>query len=129
LFPFFNKDCLRAGDVIAGSWVLETPRHKLQQAMSLEEPSGDSGKPPAAYRFDEAELLVYGEYEVQTLERVLRENRKEALVAVYEAICIKIGRQAVDADAREFLEAYYTQLRALLEANMRMGQRKADKHS
>jgi uncharacterized RDD family membrane protein YckC len=129
LFPFFNKDRLRAGDIIAGSWVLETPRRKLEQAMSVEQPSSDTGKPVAGYRFDDAELLVYGEYEVQTLERVLRENRKEALAAVRDAICLKIGREVVDGDPREFLEAYYTQLRALLEASMRMGQRKPDKHS
>jgi len=129
LFPFFNKDCLRAGDIIAGSWVLETPRRKLEQAMSVEGPSPAGGKPVAAYRFSDAELAVYGEYELQTLERVLRENRKEALAAVREAICLKIGREAGAGEPRAFLEAYYTQLRALLEANMRMGQRKADKHS
>ncbi|MDG2003990.1 MAG: RDD family protein [Novosphingobium sp.] len=129
LFPFFNKDCLRAGDVIAGSWVLETPRRKLETAMSVEKPSSDSGGPAVDYSFDEAELMVYGEYEVQTLERVLRENRKEALSAVRDAICLKIGREPNETDPRAFLEAYYNQLRALLEANMRMGQRKADKHS
>lgn len=130
LFPFFNKDRLRAGDIIAGSWVLETPRRKLEQVMSVAEASGGVVKPVlATLRFDDTELAAYGEYELQTLERALRENRKEALVAVRDAICLKIGREALDDDPRAFLEAYYTQLRALLESNMRMGQRKADKHS
>ena len=35
LFPFFNRDRLRAGDLIAGSWVLEAPKRKLEAAMSL----------------------------------------------------------------------------------------------
>jgi len=129
LFPFFNKDRLRAGDIIAGSWVLEAPKHKLEQAMSLEDGSQATGVPGAAITFDPEELAVYGEFELQTLERVLREGRKETMEAVRDAICVKIGRQAGEGDARAFLDAYYTQLRALLEANMRMGERKPDKHS
>ena len=30
LFPFFNKDRLRAGDLIAGSWVDEAPKSRLE---------------------------------------------------------------------------------------------------
>lgn len=126
LFPFFNKDRLRAGDLIAGSWVVEAPRVKLQAAMSAASQSRPSGF-TAGYRFGEAELSVYGEYELQTLERVLRDNRPEALRPVYEAICAKIGWTAGDGDEKTFLEAYYTQLRARLESGMRLGKRKADK--
>jgi uncharacterized RDD family membrane protein YckC len=126
LFPFFNKDRLRAGDLIAGSWVVEAPRVKLQAAMSAASKAQPSGF-TAGYRFGEAELSVYGEYELQTLERVLRDNRPEALRPVYEAICAKIGWTAGGGDEKAFLEAYYTQLRARLESGMRMGKRKADK--
>ena len=79
------------------------------------------------YRFGAAELGIYGEYELQTLERVLRDGRAEAIAAVHEAICRKIGWNPGNGDERAFLEAFYTQLRARLEAGMRMGQRKADK--
>ncbi len=128
LFPFFNKDRLRAGDLIAGSWVVEAPKRKLEQAMSVGESArGTSAMTGAAYHFGEAELAAYGEYELQTLERVLRENRDEALVSVHEAICRKIGWNPGAGDERAFLEAYYTQLRARLEAGMRFGNRKADK--
>jgi uncharacterized RDD family membrane protein YckC len=128
LFPFFNRDRLRSGDLIAGSWVLEAPKHKLQAAMSLGEAArGTSNTTGAAYHFGEAELAIYGEYELQTLERVLRENRSEAQTAVAEAICRKIGWHPGAGDERAFLEAYYTQLRARLESGMRMGNRKADK--
>ena len=126
LFPFFNRDRLLAGDLIAGSWVVEKPRRALEGAMSASAPST---APRHAYRFGEAELAVYGEYELKTLERVLRENRPEALGEVYQAICRKIGWTPGDDDARHFLEAYYAALRARLEAGMRMGVRKADKHA
>lgn len=131
LFIVFNRDRLRAGDVIAGTWVVEAPKRKLEAAMSTSAvaASATSQTTGAAYRFGEAELAIYGEYELQTLERVLRENREEALIAVHEAICRKIGWNPGAGDERAFLEAYYTQLRARLESGMRMGKRKADKHT
>ncbi len=129
-FPFFNKDRLRAGDIVAGSWVVETPRRKLEDAMTkAREARVQSGVAGVAYRFSDEDLSVYGEYELQTLERVLRDDRREGLESVYAAICNKIGWSAGAGDEREFLEAYYVQLRARLEANMRLGKRKADKFS
>lgn len=125
LFPCFNKDRLRAGDVIAGTWVLEAPKSKLEAAMSLGKVV--SVATGTQYRFGEAELSIYGEYELQTLERVLREGRREAMEAVHEAICRKIGWDPGSGDERAFLQAFYTQLRARLESGMRFGQRKADK--
>ena len=126
-FPFFNHDRLRAGDLIAGSWVVEAPKRRLEAAMSARDAAAAADARPA-FAFSEAELAVYGEYELQTLERVLRENRAEAMAAVHAAICRKLGRPAEETgDHRAFLEAYYTQLRARLEAGMRMGRRKADK--
>jgi uncharacterized RDD family membrane protein YckC len=131
LFPLFNRDRLRAGDLIAGSWVVEAPKRKLEAAMSAPRRAVAPGamlEPVSLYRFGELELAVYGEYELQMLERVLRENRPEALQQVYEAICRKIGWiPGGSGDARPFLEAYYTALRARLETGMRLGKRKADK--
>lgn len=126
LFPFFNRDRLRAGDLVAGTWVVEAPRRKLEAVLSTT--PTHSAATGAQYRFGEAELAIYGEFELQTLERVLREDRPEALVAVHTAICRKIGWEPGAGDERAFLEAYYTQLRARLESGMRLGQRKADKH-
>ncbi len=131
LFPCFNRDRLRAGDLIAGSWVVEAPKRRLEAALSAfgsaGEAKGISRHEGTIYRFGGAELSVYGEYELQTLERVLRDNRPEALVAVHETICHKIGWDPGGGDERAFLEAYYTQLRARLESAMRLGKRKADK--
>ncbi|ANU08798.1 RDD family protein [Paraurantiacibacter namhicola] len=126
LFPFFNRDNLRAGDLVAGTWVVEAPRAKLEEALSLRI---DAEAQPELhnYRFGEAELSIYGEHELQVLERVLREDRPEALREVMEAICRKLGWEAGSGDERAFLEAFYAALRAHLEQGMRFGKRKADK--
>ncbi|MBO9518349.1 MAG: RDD family protein [Porphyrobacter sp.] len=121
LFPFFNRDALRAGDLIAGTWVVEAERHKLPEAMSL------TPRKPGAYRFGEAELSVYGEHELQVLEGVLRNDNPEAQRKVVEAICRKIGWEPGHGDDRQFLEAFYEALRSRLESGMRFGKRKKDK--
>ncbi len=123
LFPFLNRDALRAGDLVAGTWVIETRRAKLARAMSV------GATPPAEYAFGEKALSTYGERELQVLERVLREDRPEALRQVTETICGKFGWTAGQGDEREFLEAFYAALRARLEAEMRFGRRKKDKFS
>lgn len=118
-FPFFNRDRMRAGDLIAGTWVVETHKPKLLPVIAQDTP---------AYRFGEAELAIYGEHELQTLERVLRDDRADTLVAVAQAICTRIGWTAPgSAETRPFLQAFYTQLRARLEGGLRFGKRKADK--
>lgn len=124
LFPFFNRDALRAGDVIAGTWVLEAPRIKLADALSVEDGTVQSA---SSYAFGEAELSVYGEHELKTLEDVLRKGDEQAMAAVQAAICRKIGWEGGSGYEREFLEAFYTALRAKLEGDMRFGKRKADK--
>jgi hypothetical protein len=60
---------------------------------------------------------------------VLREDRTDAVETVYQTIAEKIGRNDGWGAERRFLSDYYTQLRARLEAGMRMGRRKADKHA
>ena len=124
LFPYFNRDHLRAGDLVAGTWVVEAERHALQHAMSV---AGE--QPAAAYPFGEAELSVYGEHELQVLEGVLRRDSPRAQRQVMEAICRKIGWQPGEGDERAFLEAFYAALRARLEQDMRFGKRKKDKFS
>ena len=132
LFPFFNRDALRAGDIVAGTWVVDRPRTELAAALStqgaaaVEATSAITGK---CYDFGEAELSVYGEKELQTLEKMLRESQPEALQAVHATICRKIGWDPGAGDERAFLEAFYAQLRARLETDMRFGKRKADKFS
>jgi len=123
LFPCFNRDALRAGDLVAGTWVVEAERRKLMQALSVAEDRSQT------YRFGEAELAVYGEHELQVLEGVLRHGNPEAQRQVMEAICRKIGWEPGAGDEREFLETFYAALRARLERDMRFGRRKKDKFS
>lgn len=132
LLPFFNRDALRAGDIVAGTWVIERPRTKLAETLSTQGAAaaqGASAVTGARYEFGEAELSVYGEKELQTLEKMLRDATPEALAAVHETICRKIGWNPGAGDERAFLEAFYAQLRAKLEGDMRFGKRKADKFS
>ncbi len=156
LLPFFNRDALRAGDIIAGTWVVETPRVRLARALSITGPAAATTAAKgaaigaatgattgagnqASITFSDAELAVYGERELQVLERLLREDKDEALATVHAAIYRKIGRDAPQADApgrdsatadqRAFLEAFYAALRDKLEKDMRFGKRKADKFS
>jgi uncharacterized RDD family membrane protein YckC len=129
-FPFFNKDALRAGDLIAGTWVVEAPRTKLADALSAQGAArGTSGVTGAKYEFGDEELAIYGEHELQTLERLLRADHSDALLSVHETICRKIGWAPGAGDERAFLEAFYAQLRAKLEGDMRFGKRKKDKFS
>jgi uncharacterized RDD family membrane protein YckC len=132
LFPFFNRDALRAGDIVAGTWVVEAPRTRLAATLSTQGAAANRGTSEvtgARYEFGDKELAVYGEKELQTLERMLRDAQPEALAAVHATICRKIGWNPGAGDERAFLEAFYAQLRAKLEGDMRFGKRKADKFS
>ena len=130
-FPFLNRDSLRAGDLVAGTIVVEAPGRRRE--ATLEVSRAALGQEQAAgghaYRFGETELAIYGEYELQVLERILRDNRPDTMAQVAETICAKIGWTAGRGDERAFLEAFYAQLRARLESDLRFGKRKADKHA
>lgn len=128
LLPFFNRDALRAGDMIAGTWVVEAPRIRLAEALSATQRSADEVAPPTP-AFTPEELGVYGIREVQVLEKMLREADPPALAAVHATIGRKLGRDTQGEDPRAFLEAFYAALRAKLEQDMRFGKRKADKFS
>lgn len=131
LFPLFNQDRLRGGDVIAGTWVIQNVKKNLGDIVAPTATGNLSSEaaPTARYQFSDAELSVYGEYELQTLENVLRSDQEEAMQKVAESICQKIGWEPGSGDERVFLEAYYTALRARLERSMRFGKRRKDKHS
>ncbi|PXW75101.1 putative RDD family membrane protein YckC [Blastomonas natatoria] len=131
LFPLLNKDRLRCGDLIAGTWVIQTPKAMLGSVVATGAPvnAAVAALPADRYRFEDEELSVYGEYELQMLEQVLRKANPDAMTTVAGTICGKIGWTPPIGDEQAFLEAYYTQLRARLERGMRFGQRRADKNS
>jgi len=124
LFPLFNRDRLRAGDLIAGTWVLKTPKQIL-----LPDLAGDRPPVEAQFAFTAAQLDVYGVKELQVLEQVLRTADAAAMAAVAERIRKKIGWNARPNEVdQEFLSAYYASLRRRLEQRLLFGVRKRDKH-
>lgn len=124
LLPFFNKDKLRAGDIVAGTWVVKDPKLELGADIS-QKGKGQSNRFP----FTEGQLATYGEHELQVLEEVLRGSTHEIREAVAERIRNRIGwDKAQDETDQEFLEAFYRALRQTLETRMLFGNRKKDKH-
>jgi uncharacterized RDD family membrane protein YckC len=119
-FPLFNRDRMRIGDLLAGTWVVEAPRRALAEDLSA--------RPVAsAFAFSNKQLDAYGIAELHKLEEVLRGNDDRALQTVAEAIARKIGWTGPSRDARPFLTAYYGDLRAHLERKLLLGNRRADK--
>lgn len=123
-FPLFNRDRLRLGDVVAGTWVLKAPKHVL-----LPDVAAAAAAVARGYSFTDAELDKYGIKELQVLEGVLRGGDREAIEAVAASIRRKIGRHKRPPELdSEFLSAYYAALRKRLEQRMLFGVRKRDKH-
>lgn len=116
--PLFNRDRLRAGDLIAGTWVIESERRRIGADLMR----GGA----AAIDFTPAELDAYGQFELQRLEDVLRRKDEAAVATVASAIRAKLGRDDPVPD-RAFLDAYYRALRRSLERRLLMGRRKRDK--
>jgi uncharacterized RDD family membrane protein YckC len=131
--PSFNRLRLRAGDVVGGTLVVVAPKPTLLPELSNAAPA----RVAAEYEFTPEQLSVYGVFELQTLEEVLRRRslgdareaaRAEAAVA--EKIARKLRWGTVPpARAHDFLLAFYGALRARLESRMLLGKRKQDKHS
>lgn len=121
-FPLFNRDRLRVGDLLAGTWVVNNGRAKLGADLALA--SIDQPR----RRFSEAALNLYGIYELQTLEEVLRRGQPEAVATVAATIRRKAG-MIDDGDDHAFLSDYYAALCVRLERAMLVGQRREDKYS
>jgi uncharacterized RDD family membrane protein YckC len=118
-FPLFNRDRLRVGDLIAGTWVVRTVKGALGHDLV-------AGKMSARRTFSDAALSLYGVYELQTLEDVLRGGRDDAIATVAWTIRNKAGI-ADDGDDFGFLSDYYAALCARLERGLMLGRRREDK--
>ena len=120
LFPYFNADRMRVGDLLAGTWVIQTRPKKLIADLA---PSTAS-----TFLFDAKALDAYGVYELDTLANVIRTGDADARLAVTQAIIDRIGWSREVRDIDGFLNAYYIQLRAHLEGALLMGRRRETKH-
>ena len=121
-FPLFNRDRLRAGDLLAGTWVVRAPRPKLLEDLSDIQTIGD-------FAFTPAQVDAYGVKELHVLEDLLCSNDAKILSDVANRIRTKIGWTGAAGESdRAFLDAYYRALRERLESRLIFGVRRRDKH-
>lgn len=127
--PLFNKRNQRLGDLIAGTLVVDQPATVLLPDLAAKDASGR-----VDFTFTPEQLGVYGRFELQTLEQILREppRNPEAtlrLDAVTHAIRKKIGfeGQISPADHMDFLSDFYRQQREFLESRHLFGDTRENK--
>jgi uncharacterized RDD family membrane protein YckC len=123
LFPLFNRDRRRLGDLAAGSMVVKTPKKVLRPDLADTERTASVG-----LHFTQSQLDAYGIKELYVLEDVLRAGNRKAIAEVASRIRGKIGWEGpADLADRTFLNAYYAALRGRLESRMLFGHRRKDK--
>ena len=107
--------------MLAGTWVVRSDVAKL---------GADLVAPIDRQRrvFPDAALDLYGVYELQTLEDVLRGGREDAIATVAWSIRNKAGLPD-DGYDYEFLSDYYAALCARLERGLMVGRRRENKHA
>ncbi len=123
LFPLFNRDRRRMGDLVAGTLVVKAPKTVLQPDLADTERGLARG-----FAFTPAQLDAYGIKELHVLEDVIRAADRKAMAAVASRIRSKIAWNGpTDIADRTFLNAYYAALRGRLESRMLFGRRRKDK--
>jgi hypothetical protein len=121
---FFNRDRMRAGDLIAGTLVIAVPRQRLL---------GDLVETRARFVFTDQQLFAYGKRELQILEDLLRRpddpETRMLLHDVCDRICRKIdwAEPLAPENTALFLRDFYTAQRAYLEREQLFGRPLADK--
>jgi uncharacterized RDD family membrane protein YckC len=120
--PLMNRDRLRVGDLVGGTWVLQTKTGTLGSDL------GSEIRARPRRSFSDAALSLYGVYELQTLEEVLRAAKPDAVATVAATIRRKAAL-ADDGDDLAFLTDYYQALCARLERDLLLGRRREDKNS
>lgn len=123
--PLLNRDRLRMGDLVAGTVVVRTPDAVLLEDLA-------AARAREALGFTDEQLDVYGVYELQVLEDVLRRRGQaghdDAIRTVAAKVREKIRWTGEPVPDERFLDAFYTALRARLERRLLFGKRRADKH-
>ncbi len=127
--PFANRRRQRLGDLVAGTLVVENPKTVLLGDLVAKVLAKD-----ARFEFMAVQLDVYGRYELQTLESILRDPAKGPagaveLARVTDAIIRKIAYlpKVAPNDRMDFLMAFYRAQREHLENRRLFGDRREDK--
>ena len=122
LFPLFNPYRARVGDLIAGTTVASVPSPKLLDDLT-------ETRAERAIVFSPKQLDMYGVFELQTLESVIRADLNHfEQQRIADTIASKIDfDQTRVGEPSTFLEAFYQALRERLEHRMVLGDRQERK--
>lgn len=143
--PLFNRENLRAGDLIGGTMVITMPKRALLGDLTLApatvkntaniNPNAAAPKEEAGagYTFTHEQLAIYGAFELQVLEEFLRRpphvDNDRTLTEICIKICNKIGwtEPVKRSEVRAFLNDFYTKQREELERGQLFGKLREDK--
>ena len=127
--PLFNKRRQRLGDMIAGTLVVDQPT-----AVLLPDLAAKQGTAGVGFVFQPEQLDVYGRFELQTLEQILRnrpktEEQRQRVSDVVHTIRrkIKFEEDVAARDEWDFLTDFYRQQREFLESRHLFGDTREDK--
>lgn len=129
IIPLANRRRQRLGDMIAGTLVVDAPRSVLLSDLAISAPTIQSSE----FDFLPEHLDVYGKYELQTLEDILRDPTKSSkdqeIVKIARTIVRKIGYMEPVKSGRElaFLTTFYRAQREHLETLRLFGTRRENK--
>lgn len=128
-FLVFNRDRLRVGDLVAGTWVVKAPKRTLMSDVAETAAAGAAAfAAQSQFSFTQAQVDAYGAKELHVLEDVLRRTEPLTIAAVAQRIRTKIGwTRAENESDYAFLDAYYLALRGRLESRLLFGRRRRDK--
>lgn len=125
--PVFSRRRQRLGDMLADTIVVVTPRAVLLPDLS-------TAPTRRGYEFGAEHLNVYGRYELQVLEQVLREPPKtkesyERVSSIAQTIRRRTGYEETVPAAREwdFLMDFYRSQREFLESRHLFGDSRENK--
>ena len=125
--PLINRDVMRAGDMMAGTWVVNQPAVVL-----LPDLAAPAKQRKATYMFSRQQLDVYGIHELEMLANVLRDTTPDASrlqATVAQTIQKKTGVEPIRGEATVvFLSDYYLALRRHLEQKLLFGKRRLSKY-
>jgi uncharacterized RDD family membrane protein YckC len=127
--PLLNRRRQRLGDMIAGTIVVEQPRAALLPDLAAQRGVRGNG-----FVFDADQLNVYGRFELQTLEKILRERSAtyeaaQRLTEVVQAIRdrIRFEQPVAKHEDWDFLNDFYRQQREFLESRQLFGDTRENK--
>ncbi|EJT06634.1 RDD family protein [Rhizobium sp. CCGE 510] len=130
IVPLANRRRQRLGDIIAGTLVVDNPRSVLLSDLALSAPAASQPD----FEFLPEHLDVYGKYELQTLEDVLRDTTKsrksEEIAQIVRTITRRIQYPDTVKPGQElfFLKEFYRAQREHLESLKLFGTLRENKY-